>query len=66
MVEQRDRSAKGVPLKDSGPFADEARELAKRLPAGPEREAMIKKARRTKVAEDLDKWVSSPGLQPPR
>ena len=43
--------------------AEEARERAKKLPPGPERDALLKNARR---AEITDRWVSSSELQPPK
>ncbi|WP_234685301.1 hypothetical protein [Bradyrhizobium monzae] len=39
---------------------------AAKLPHGPERDALIKKARQADVANHLDKWAKSPGLQPPK
>ncbi|MET4719254.1 hypothetical protein ABIF63_003360 [Bradyrhizobium japonicum] len=39
---------------------------AKKLPPGPEREAILKKARQADVASSLDDWMKSLGLQPPR
>ncbi|MFT4115079.1 hypothetical protein [Bradyrhizobium sp.] len=40
-------------------------EQAAALPPGPERDALIKKARQADVANHLDDWVRSTGLQPP-
>jgi hypothetical protein len=42
--------------------AEQARERAKKLPPGPERDAVLKKARR---AEITDRWLSSSELKPP-
>jgi hypothetical protein len=47
-------------------WANEARVRAKKLPPGPERDAMIKKASQAEVAAHLDDWANSPGLQPPK
>ena len=41
------------------------REKAEKLPAGAERDDLLKKARRLDVATQLDKWLSSPGLKSP-
>lgn len=41
------------------------REEAKELPPGPEREALLKKARQTDTGAHVSEWLSSPGLQPP-
>ena len=43
--------------------AEQARERAKKLPSGPERDALLKNARR---AEITDRWHSSSKLQPSR
>jgi hypothetical protein len=42
--------------------ADEAHERAKKLPLGPARDALFKKARRAEITE---RWLSSPELKPP-
>nr|WP_234679411.1 hypothetical protein [Bradyrhizobium sp. Oc8] len=47
-------------------WAQQAQERASALPPGPEREALVRKARQAEVATHLDDWVRSPGLQPPR
>ena len=46
--------------------AEGLREEAERLPHGPEREVLSRKARQADMAASIDKWVASPGLQPPR
>jgi len=46
--------------------AQRDRELAKILPPGPERDALIKKASQAETAAHIDEWLSSPGLQPPK
>ena len=43
----------------------DVRDQAAKLPPGPEREALIKKARQADTAAHLDDWANSPGLQPP-
>jgi hypothetical protein len=47
-------------------FAAENEREIQRLPPGPERDALIKKLRQAKIAENLDGWLTSPGLKPPR
>jgi hypothetical protein len=47
-------------------WADQVREQASTLPAGPERDRLLKKARQADTAAHLDEWASSPGLQPPK
>jgi hypothetical protein len=41
-------------------------EKANRLPAGDERDELIKKARQADTAAHLDDWANSSGLQPPK
>lgn len=45
--------------------AQDAREQAARLPAGPERERFLLKARQSELAAGIETWVSSPGSHPP-
>jgi len=40
-------------------------EEAQSLRPGPERDAMIRRARQAETASHVDEWLSSPGLQPP-
>ena len=46
-------------------WAEEVREQAAKLPAGPERDALLKKLRQADTASHLEDWANSPGLQPP-
>jgi hypothetical protein len=46
--------------------AQRLREEAAALPPGREREEMLRKARRAEVGANIDQWLASPGLQPPR
>ncbi|MET4520175.1 hypothetical protein [Bradyrhizobium sp. I1.7.5] len=41
------------------------REEAKRLPHGPEREILLRKARQAETGSHISDWLRSPGLQPP-
>lgn len=45
--------------------AAEFRAAAEKLPAGPHRDALLKTARQLGTASEMEKWLSSPGLQPP-
>jgi hypothetical protein len=47
-------------------FAEQARNAAKRLPPGPERDDLLFKARQGEAATNLERWLSSPGLQGPK
>jgi hypothetical protein len=47
-------------------FAEELKAKASELRPGPEREALLKRARQADIASHIDEWVNSPGLQPPK
>lgn len=64
-MQRRRREKQTESLKDRlASFAKEALEKAKTA-TGPEREELIKKARRADTASHIDEWANSPGLQPP-
>ncbi|MBB5055103.1 hypothetical protein HNQ36_005114 [Afipia massiliensis] len=46
-------------------LAEEAKAEAAKLPYGPERDALLKKARQLETAMHVNGWISSPGLRPP-
>ncbi|UPJ65244.1 hypothetical protein [Bradyrhizobium sp. 191] len=46
--------------------AAKLKEQASQLPAGAEREALLRKARLAETGAHLSDWLRSPGLQPPR
>jgi len=46
-------------------FAKEVREAASRLRPGPEKEALLKKARQADTAAHIEEWANSRELQPP-
>jgi len=41
-----------------------AREAATQLPAGQERDALIRKARQAETAASINEWLTSSGLRP--
>jgi len=41
------------------------KEQAFRLPAGAEREALLKRARIAETGSHMSEWLTSPGLRPP-
>jgi len=41
------------------------KERASQLPAGAEREVLLKRARIAEIGAHLSDWLTSPGLQPP-
>ena len=45
--------------------ATRLREEAKLLPAGIERELLLRKARQAETASHINEWLSSPGLRSP-
>jgi hypothetical protein len=47
-------------------WANEIREQAATLPPGPERDALLNKARQADTASHVEDWANSPGLQPPK
>jgi len=50
-------------------LAEEAkrlREEAKKLPPGPSREDLLRKAREDETVARMAEWITSPGLQPPK
>ncbi|MBU6456801.1 MAG: hypothetical protein KGQ48_04585 [Bradyrhizobium sp.] len=47
-------------------FAEEAREQAKLLRAGNERDELLRKARQADMAAHIDEWTNSPELQRPK
>jgi hypothetical protein len=47
-------------------WVTQVHEQASKLPPGPERDALLKKARQADVANHLHDWAKSPGLQSPK
>ena len=67
MTKQRKRVKQVVSFKDRlAAFAKLAREKASELPAGPERDALLKNAGRADTATSIEAWANSAGLQPPK
>ena len=46
-------------------WAKQVREQAAKLPPGPKRDALLKKANQADTASRLDQWANSTGLLPP-
>jgi hypothetical protein len=46
--------------------ARQAREAARRLPPGKEREMLLRSARDDEAAAAINRWITSPGLKPPQ
>jgi len=45
--------------------AQRLREQAREMPPGLERDHLLRKARQTETASQVNEWLSSPGLRPP-
>ena len=66
-MKRRPRLPQPISLKDRlASFAKEVRDKAAGLRPGPERDALLKKARQADTASHLDDWANSAGLQPPK
>ena len=66
-MQLRRRFKQSISLRDRlTAWANEVREQAKELPPGPKRNAMLNRADQADVAAHLDKWATSPELQPPK
>jgi hypothetical protein len=46
--------------------AKDLEDRAWRMPPGPERDGMLRKARQMETASHLQEWLTSPGLQAPK
>jgi hypothetical protein len=46
--------------------SEEAKHEAQKLPHGKERDALVRKARQLETASQINQWLSSPELQPPK
>ena len=63
---KRRRFKQSISLQDRlAAFAKDARDHAAALPAGPERDDLLKRARQADTASQIDEWANSAGLQAP-
>lgn len=46
--------------------SEAAKNDAEKLPYGKQREALLRKARQLETASQINQWLSSPELQPPK
>jgi len=46
--------------------SEAAKNEAEKLPQDRDREALVRKARQLRTASQINEWLSSPGLQPPK
>jgi hypothetical protein len=67
MTRKRNRKRPLLSLQERlSKFAQDARTAAKALPPGAERHDLLLKARQGEAAANIDRWLSSPGLQGPK
>jgi hypothetical protein len=66
-MSRRSRFEQVIPLKDRlSAFIQAMRERAALVPPGPERDEILKKAKRAEGARDMEDWANSSELQPPK
>jgi len=64
MTAKRNRRKQTQPLQECLiSFAETARERARRMPPGKEREALLRRARQNEVASDVADWLAAPGYR---
>jgi uncharacterized coiled-coil DUF342 family protein len=67
VMEMRSRFKQVVSLKDRLiQQAQNFRRQAEEMPAGVQRDELMRKARQAEMTAHLDDWISSPGLRPPK
>lgn len=67
MSQQRRRVNQSRSLEERlGEHATQLKEQAAQLPAGAERERLLRKARLAETGAHLSDWLTSRGLQPPK
>ena len=65
-MQHRRRVKQSLSLKDRlASFAKEASGKASRMPPGPERESLLKKARQAETASRVDEWATDRGRHAP-
>jgi hypothetical protein len=66
-MSRRSRFEQVILLKDRlSAFIRAMRERAALVPPGPERDEILKKAKRAETARDMEDWANSSELQPPK
>lgn len=64
---KRRRFKQTQPLKDRlASYAKDVREKAEVMPPCAEKDDLLRRARQADTASQLDEWINSPGLQPPK
>lgn len=62
---QRRRFEKVLSFPDSTTEAERLRAEVEKLPPGPQRHDLERKARQAETVAHIDEWLKSPGLRPP-
>ena len=64
---QRNRFTQTITLGNRLAYeAERLRQQARTVPAGKERQSLLRKARQLETASHINEWLSSPALQPPQ
>jgi len=67
MIRKRNRKRPMLSFQERlSKFAQDARAAARTLPPGAQRHELLLKARQGEAAANIDRWLSSPGLQEPK
>lgn len=67
MSQQRRRIKQTISLEDRlAADAKRWRDEAEKMPLGPQRDAVLRKARQAETGSHMSDWLRSPGLQPPK
>ncbi len=67
MTRKRNRTRPALTLQERlTKFTQDARAAARKLPAGAKRHNLLQKVRDGEAAAEMERWLSSPGLQGPK
>ena len=67
MTNKRNRTRPALSLQERlTKFTQDARAAARKLPSGTERRTLLQKVRDGEAAAEMERWLSSPGLQGPK
>jgi hypothetical protein len=67
MARKRNHQRPALSLQDRlTKFVRDTRDAARKLPPGTERHLLLQKARNGEAAAELERWLSSPGLESPK
>jgi hypothetical protein len=65
-MSREERASRPLFRSPNFPGGKRLEEKAWSMPPGPERDAILKRARQMDITSHLREWLSSPGLQPPK